>query len=293
MKKTLFILGGNMKRSKFFKALINSMLVSTIAAGSAYAANCTASITAPCTIAAPGVYKLTSNITVNTTNPSAVIVVNASNVVVDLAGFEIKNTKTGYGDGIAYNGTKGILDDITVKNGRIVGFNSGVIFHNNAASGDNIVTNALVEGITVLHSAGGFGITNDGDTGINLDGRNITIRNCIVDSNNSGETASIKTLGSNIHIVNNDIFNPGNRSGILYYGDNGTIIENNRLSTIKIGVGTGMSVGIENAIVSNNRFVNFSTGIEFGGAGIYRDNIFIGVANPVSGGFDAGNNKSF
>jgi hypothetical protein len=284
-----------MKCSKTISATINGILITMFAVVTAHAANCTTNISSiPCTIASSGIYKLASNLSLSTTG--AAISVATSNVVLDLSGYELKNTKIGYGDGIAYTGTNGILSNITIKNGRVLGFNSGIVFHNSAAPGTNIVTDAVVEGITVVHSGVGTEITGDGDTGINLDGKNIIIRNNIVDSNNNIELASIKTLGSNIHIINNDIFNPGNSSGILFYGDNGSVIENNRISTTLEGSGTGISAFIDNAIVANNRLINLNTGIDFGSnKGIYRDNLFIGTSNPVSGSniFDAGNNKSF
>ena len=75
----------------------------------------------PYVITTPGVYELKSNLTANGT---VGITVQAANVVINLNGFTLAQGQTGSGnqnDGIDIS-----ADNVTVRNGTISGFNSGV-----------------------------------------------------------------------------------------------------------------------------------------------------------------------
>ena len=170
--------------------------------------------TFPIVISQPGSYFLTGNLTVTTGNPSA-IQIAASDVSIDLDGFALSGSNTGY-DGIAVSGVRTRL---TVRNGNLHDWsNAGIDF---AASPTDYATQSDIEDLQV--STGNVGIwVNSGTTvrrvsvenegtGISLDdtgnvyaggliedctasknfhgilvnANNVTVRNCAVDSNTS------------------------------------------------------------------------------------------------------------
>ncbi len=90
----------------------------------------------PVTITQPGSYILTSNLT-STSETVGIIEIQASNVTLDLNGFAIIGPKTCTGSGVSLNCTlpsmgadgiiaSGTINNITVKNGSVRGFEDGV-----------------------------------------------------------------------------------------------------------------------------------------------------------------------
>src|SRR6185369_9088939 len=152
---------------------MSTMLLTIFSAATSYAA-CTAINSLPKTISSSGNYCLTGNMTTTTTGTA--ISINASNVVLDLADFEIRNTQTGSGAGIGYNGVNGQIRNIAIRNGRVIGFNNGVMFHRPGTGGENVASNVLIEGVTVVHNTGGAEPFDYPDQGIHIDSHSLIVR---------------------------------------------------------------------------------------------------------------------
>ena len=116
----------------------------------------------PVTITQPGSYRLTSNLVSSLTNTN-VIRIESSNVTLDLNGFSIigPRTCTGMGTGLVcdnggmtsdgINGPNNITN-ITIKNGKVMGFDSGIAILGNADGSfivDNIIAENNEEGILI------------------------------------------------------------------------------------------------------------------------------------------------
>jgi hypothetical protein len=277
-----------MKRNAILLGLIFSMVTATTSS----AASCPSTIATaniPCTIASAGFYKFTNNVTTSTT--AAAITISADNVILDLAGFELLNTAPWNGFGVSLTGPH---KNITVKNGRITGFDRSIHF-----GGDSIVTdyatNFLIDGINA-------------DSQIKAEGNSGIIQNCSAIGTNGTVSNALTAYGSNITIINNDVFG-ANGNGINVgpdYNNVGAynIVENNRIKNVgQLYVGqSGIYLPTENSIAVNNRITNNPSitnspiGIDMSNptTGIYRDNLTIGCTIPysVSGGVvNAGNNQ--
>src|SRR5262245_11996426 len=105
-----------MKRLLILSALLPILSVRTLHAETAA---CTAIAAVPFTITTPGIYCLRQNLTMTTTGPAIVIL--ASNVVLDLNGFELEDTGEASWGGVLVAGSYNV-----VRNGTIHGFKTGV-----------------------------------------------------------------------------------------------------------------------------------------------------------------------
>lgn len=124
------------------------------------------------TITTPGSYYLTGNVTVNYGHG---ILINSSDVTLDLNGFRIASTNTSQANGTAVFVSSG--SRLTIRNGNIKGdgFSRGI-------SGDYIMNQTLVENIHISAVSGtaiALGYFE------NLGAQNI-VKNCTVKSCNSG-----------------------------------------------------------------------------------------------------------
>jgi hypothetical protein len=246
----------------------------------AYAA-CTAITAVPTTLSTSDkTYCLTGNLASAVTGTA--IAINADNIVIDLAGWELRNTNTGHGRGIGFTGTH---KNITIKNGNITGFNTAVRLDD---ENGRLLTNILVDGINADHSD--EAMTTDSQ-GIRVDGDQIVIRNCKVNSHNTGNN-SITSTGTGIYIYNNDVFNPATNNGI-YCGGSNSVVENNRISATTLQSGTGIYADQNNVLILGNRIMNTTTGIDGSSSACkYRDNITVNCGTAYTGNcYDAGNNK--
>lgn len=235
-------------------AFISMFLVGVTS--SAFAANCTVNLsnssTFPYTISTANSYVcVTNNISKNISAGYKMIVINADNVTLDLQGNELRNNPV---SSIQEDGAlntfgvyaSGVHKNITVKNGRINGFNGGLFFED---TGTGFAQNSLVESLNVVN------FTWDG---IRVDGSGI-IRNNQINANSAGGVG-ILSQSAGMSIINNDIFYPTwvaisvgtPSSGSLV---NYSVIENNRLFGTSVDV---ISIEGSNALISDNKIFNLS-----------------------------------
>ena len=211
----------------------------------------------------PGSYYLTGDIII-TNDVSTGIAIDASNVVLDLEGYSIVCTKsltqnaTGIGDNFVSPPS-----NLTIRNGRIMGFNFGVV---------STMNNTTIENLT-LSDIRMWGI-NIGGPGTNRFVANIRDNTIVnVDLNQSGM--------------------PNNRAaGILLQGVSGVVEHNSIMGVFGLtGSPSLYGEGMELAVpangyleVVNNRVANANTGITFfSGPIVYRDNIVMACTNHYSG----------
>jgi hypothetical protein len=225
--------------------------------------NCTVIPAVPYNINSPGTYCLSANLSTTVNG----IGIYADDVVVDLNGHTIEN--------LAGSGTwaRGIYSsghsNITIRNGTVRGFRTGVMLLSNAT-----FTNSqghVIEGLRVDRCM---------QEGIFVRGRAIRVQSNLVVAI-GGSTTSSQNPGA----VGISVGGVGNRvldNDLVALAPNGP----NKSSGISVMQSTG-------ALVVGNRITDASTGLYIApdSTGTYRDNLATDVAIPYSGGTDAGNNQ--
>lgn len=219
------------------------------------------------TISLPGSYVLTGNITAAGT----CILINSSDVTLDLNGFTLTCTNT-TSKVLAIATTR---SRITVRNGRIVGGVEGFSVNTTAS----IVTDLLLEDLAIYNP-------KEAGIGLNYAGVDrVIVRRCSV--LNPGSTSA---AGDTRGVRGISIGGGGNRvesctvAGLI---DNGTVG-----TTLPRGISlTGTSdasVGnvVAGCIVSSKTFLT-GEGIRFFGYGTYRDNTSLGFSTSFNGGLSA------
>jgi hypothetical protein len=213
-------------------------------------------VSPPATIGSQGVYCLKGNAVVSLTSGQAILI-NASNVVLDLNGWVIRNNVAA---GTDDSGSAGIVFGAdrrraTVRNGTIQGFGNGISFRfpiGDAPTGD------VIEDLRIVNSK---------RVGINLhSGKGDLIqRNLIL---NTGEAAA--PAGTNVFGIN---------AGFM------ATVQSNDVVTVTPGAGiaAGLSAGSDSVLL-NNRIKDVD------GSGIFcqpsanarlRDNIVVGVTGSA------------
>lgn len=254
--------------------------------------NCTSITSAPYTISAPGIYCLKSNITFTAMSGNA-ITVNASNVTLDLNGFQIRGPH--FGGAIAASNATGVygfgMSNVSIRNGRISGLD--IAIQSGGAGGNG----NLVENVQVDDNAGSVAIAV---------GSNTVVRNNILtrlNPNLTGNTYSwtygISAYGDGIQISNNTItgLQTGSLStfyshGILVNGSNNALVEGNYIEGTNNLVDRGvMLLSCNDSLVVNNRISRTNYGVIFAGStGSYSGNMTAGVVKPYTGGTAQGLN---
>lgn len=243
----------------------------------------------PFTISASGNYCFTRNLSSVANSGSAISMIDANMVVIDLKGFRMS------GNGKPSNQAIGIsaLDstNVTVKNGTISGFFVGIML-----TSDDVPfasRSHLVENIRAVQNRA---------IGIEVCCRHSIVRNNQV-IQTGGSTVTRNAVGIVIDDANATVYNnvvtdtlgkpSGTSNGIeLYRG--GTVVERNRIGNTDVGdIGIFISGGSPDFLIIDNRVTNMDRGIVFstGSSGKYRDNLTAGVSTPYTGGTDAGNNN--
>jgi hypothetical protein len=179
---------------------------------------------------------------------------------------------------------------VTIKNGTILTFNTGIRLDTYPGSAHN----NLVEDIRI-ESPWYMGILVAGD--------NLTVRRCQVlkvggtqVNGSSPSIVGIYASGRNITIADNEVtefpYSGASEMGIWLPSASGSIVERNRIyGPALAGV---LASPNTNVLASDNRIVmpSAGTGIHLvGSTALYRDNLVIRTTNKYAGGTDAGNNQ--
>ncbi len=142
----------------------------------------------PFTISQPGSYYLTTNLACG----SSAIIIRASHVTLDMMGFSLCGT--GSADGVHSQGSStGVLWDVSIRNGTIVGFDDGIDFDyvRGWCLEDLVVASNADDGI---HIAGGFvgagggrmsrcSVLWNGGRGVYTSGDGNLVEECVIVSN--------------------------------------------------------------------------------------------------------------
>ena len=275
----------------------------------------------PFTINSSGSYYLTGNLTVISGHG---ISLTASNVTIDFMGFTIASQETGVARGISLNGR----ENVTIKNGTILGFGNGIYSEQETERNIQIdsmrILNSVDRGVTIRGS--GHQITNsivDGSGGIGLSlGINtaniisgMKVRNNTVSNNGSGiivgsgsfvsknnvysnDASAIVATGPSCFIEENNIYNNSFGSGSNSFSA-GVKVKSDSLvrgNTIDNNGHQGIYVEDDDSLIDNNRISDTPTSIRFVDSGsAYRNNTASGFTTAFISGsaIDLGGNVSF
>ena len=235
-------------------ALAALLLAPALAA--AQSPDCTFEFTSlPYTINSSGTYCLKNTMFTNLASGAAITIGGGYQVTVDLRGFALINVPSTTTTAVGVLGLG--KSNVTVRNGRIQSFKSGVTL-DGPNSYSNVVENVQVDSPTA--------------SGIVISGNGHRVRGCSVTHYGTAETSY--------------------PVGILLAGD-GHLVEGNVVSTSLSATGRGIAVGSgTNHVVVGNRIVNPQwQGLALHSNDRYRDNIVVGAATPYQGGIDLGNNQ--
>ncbi|MHC1725909.1 MAG: hypothetical protein AB9866_07875 [Syntrophobacteraceae bacterium] len=176
-----------MKRSLLLLAFLGTVLLSTasalgdgdfyvIAGGSGVGTKITS---APYTISAPGFYYLGTNL-------SGRIIIESSNVTLDLMGFTMTGSGTGSGTGVTISG---VLKNIEVRNGTIRNFVDGIGAY-------------FVDPPEMCHRIINVRVLDNTEKGIYLAGSGHLIKGCTAYGNSVGIYCSNSLLVHNVSTLN-------------------------------------------------------------------------------------------
>jgi hypothetical protein len=216
---------------------------------------CTAEITSlPYSIWGSGTYCLKSTIFTNLASGAAITVSGGYSVTVDLRGFAIINQ---YGSASEAIGVlAGNKSNVTVRNGKIMNFRSGVTLDGTNSYG-NVVEDVQVDAPIVV--------------GIVISGKGHQVRRCAV---------------TKYGLPGDDY-----GSGMLVSGT-GHVIEDNQILESQTSLGIGISSGLSTDILfAGNRIMHAPNfGMHLCATCRYRDNVVIGASQPYYSGIDLGGN---
>ncbi len=224
----------NFRRCLLFLLPLALGLLLTATLALAETVNCTAITSVPFTISAAGIYCLTKDLDYTTGSAAAAIQIDESHVVLDLNGWTLKGEST-YGVAAGPD-----VRHVTVKNGTIRGFLTGVYLGNAYDSDSGRTSGAVVES---LHVLGPSRDTPSAPQGILVGRGAIVRRNVVTDLTFTQEKQAYSVIG--IHaghgtrVIENDIMRIravgssavwANAVGI--YLENGAIAVENRISDV-------------------------------------------------------------
>jgi hypothetical protein len=279
---------------------------------------CTSISSIPTTITVPGVYCLKSDLATAMTLGNAIEIL-ADNVVIDLNGHMLDGLAAG-----TDTQTKGIYSNqrqnITIRNGRIRGFNVGVSLDDTSSStslghvieyiraDQNTMagliakgTGPLIRNNQVVASGASTLYTDSFGVGIEADGpASRVVNNDIINVSARGTGGAYgiylgSALGSVVvHNRVSQVTSPsGEACGIISFSADGTVISGNQITNYTVPTSSYTGIHLYNAqdqVVSDNRIVGMDKGILFdnGATGKYMNNLTQGVATPYTGGTAAG-----
>lgn len=212
----------------------------------------------PYEITRSGLYVLTSDLSSPITDDTGLIVVNASNVTIDLQGHAILASRYGGSEAVGIQAYE--RSNLTVRNGTIDHCFIGVDIKGNGQADTNavnprvenlLVTNSIEVGVSLGNTPAGR-ITGcvvvqtgslgnfDGAVGIGVTGAGILVENNVVDTVQAAETAT-----EGVH-VNGDAFVRRNIISHCYYGVVGGKYQNNLTNGCNLAAVGGTDAGGNN-----------------------------------------------
>jgi hypothetical protein len=204
----------------------------------------------PFTITASGTYVLESDLTL--ARGSDAIVVEASNVVIDLKGFTLSAVDNNVTDSVAI-GVRDRAQNVFIKNGQIMGFITGVLLQSPREVVENLRILACFRGIT-----------------LDLGSGNCIVQNCFIDGQGTPfpDGAGI-LIGAVRNVVQHcQILN-------CFYG---------------LQFFARPTSGAGNNYIANSIF-NCQYGLKMGASDKYQDNVTNGCESPYSDGTAVGYNN--
>jgi len=232
----------------------------------------------PLTITESGSYYLTENVTMFF-DFNIGIVINSSDVMIDLMGYTISGPPISFANGISITD---LGTNIKIKNGTVKNFGL------NGIAGDLLSKEIRITGVSV---------TDNSQGGISLPGSNVVIKDCFIVNN--GDSAGVDVYGircgTNAMVINNHIIGNGNQALTIVYGihvTNNSICMNNIVSKNGYQSAGYLVYGIyysEGATIKNNTIVsNGSLAHSADVTGIYGNLGGIIVGNTVKGNGNGG-----
>jgi hypothetical protein len=251
--------------------------------------NCTAITSLPATISAPGIYCLTADLSTSDPNVFA-ITINASSVTLDLNGHKLGGLGAGPAT-TAYGIYAKDRKNLTIRNGTIRGFLTGINLQDAGASSGHLVEDLRLDGNTQMcASIAGAG--------------SIFQRNQVVNTGGSTlvpYTWALNAQGAGVRVLENDIVDTFSQSSVstvvqLQHAP-GAVVRGNRISNTTRSPGdTSWGIFViwsANVFVVDNVIENTTIGVDYrvDGSGPYRDNVTNAVDIPYAGGgTNVGNN---
>jgi len=223
----------------------------------------------PTTITQPGAYVLTEDVSFAS---SDAIVIQASNVTLDLNGRTIVNTD-GIGSHVVIDGDR---ENIRIRNGRLQGGQWGVYYSSGTFS-----TTVWLEGLEIS------GVAADA---VYLAGlRYFEMTSSKVRNTGNGGVLLIGNTSFAGRIVGNEFRDIGNRAMIVAGGE-GVVIRENVVSAASYGVDTGIGGG--GVVVEGNSFAGTSIGVTLAAPGcLVLNNAFRGFTTGIVVGFSANGHR--
>ena len=252
-----------MNRSILCRAALPVLVLSASATDArAEVTDCTAITSVPTTITAPGIYCLTSNLSLLSTGV-AIHIYGPKDVVLDLNGHSLTGPA---------NGTAVLVEAasrVTVRGGSIVAFNRAVY-----VTPDSFNTRLEDLHVVVMGSLPALESMAWGDA---------IQRNWIERGN-----PAIRTSGGASRVSDNDILNA--TSGIDMAGTAAAFVEDNRVTRTGSASGFGIRTNSSRTVVSRNNVIGFATCFDMSAATRYRENVTSSCTTTYTGGVSAGSN---
>lgn len=281
-----------MKTQTYLRTLLGSVLLTAAAMVfpvKAETTNCTAITSPGATINSPGIYCLTGNINApGGFNTGNAIHIKANNVTLDLNGWKLD----GEAAGTATQAT-GILveaDNVTIQNGTIRGFRSGILLYGRGG----VLQNIRAAQITSL--------------GILISGESIVVRdNQLLDIGGSTVSTTMTAYGiivlGNHNLIENNFIaglsSGGSSSEYAIFAGNAhwSMVRGNFITDTAKPTGGGVSYGIaalasSGITIRENNVTNYISGIIYGlgSTGKYMNNLTSNVGTAFAGGTPVGIN---
>ncbi|MBI1751782.1 MAG: right-handed parallel beta-helix repeat-containing protein [Acidobacteria bacterium] len=248
---------------------------------------CTVIDSLPVTISTPGNYCLKRNLVC--TESDAAVIIAASNVTLDLNGYEIAGTAPG---SFSWPGVwLASGSNVTLQNGTVRGFQSGVLV-------DRPVRSSVIQSM-VLKDCSHLGMQIMGSGQLIRGNRILNINPGLGSAPNYAEAYGVIDTGGSSRIIDNDVMDVSCPSGptsaaIGISAPGGfSIVENNRISNSATPLDIGLSCQGPNSVAVNNRVLNANRGYvasPHSGSMVCRDNLAVKCTTPYTNIVDAGNN---